>query len=628
MAAALAANNPPWLPEAPAVRVLDSWEVRYLDTRHSVTLWRGVNRVATDGGRAVAGVFFPYNADTDRILSAKVWVVSADGKKTQSFQRGDFVDRVAQINQLFWDAERILQFGETGRVEIGGAIGWEIQCDQARGIDDSSTSFLPEIPTARAVFEVVPAPGTSLQWFALSPDMAPVNGAESGALRWEAGRKRPLGAGQPSDFLPDPQRVSVRCVPAGTAAGAATWGAFSRLVSQIMEPRLDSTGAVKAEAEELVAGKTGRWQRIRALAEFVQRQIVYLEITLDKDTLAGYRPHPAATVLKNRYGDCKDKATLLVSLLRAIGEDGRLVLLYSGNPKFVDAQWPSAEFNHAIAAIPVDADCPAWWPIVDAGPLGRFVIFDPTDSIAPLGVLSSGDQAGFGLIVDSAAGTLVRLPISEPEHNQLKRTAEATLDAQGNLAVKIAEERIGPLAAASYAARWNQTREQYQAVLEREVQQGHPFARDLTWSDDWQGAEARFERKLSFSVPDYGRRSGGSLMLLDPNILPDNLHLRPWTTRNQGVSWLAPDEVVDEARFTLPPGMAIEELPDPYSDKIKTISVQLSYSTEGNVVVYQRHILRQPGFYEKADYEALIAFYQRFSAAERQPVILRQTAPR
>jgi transglutaminase-like putative cysteine protease len=625
----LAANNPPWRPNAAAVQLLNLMQVRYVDTRHSVMLWRGAVRIDTEGGLANAGVQFSCNSDTDRILSAKAWVVSADGKKTQSFQLGAFIDRAAQINQYYWDAERILQFSGAGRVEVGGTFAWEIQCDQARGIEDSSTSFLPALSTVRAMFEVIPAPGTKLEWHAPSPGLAAAPGSEPGALCWEVDRERSLGTGQPTRFLPDPLRVSVRCVSASPAgsAGKATWEGLSRVIAQITDPRVDQTGAVKAEAEQLVAGKKGRWQRIRALTEFVQREIVYLEITLDKDTLAGYRPHPAAEVLRNRYGDCKDKATLLVSLLRAIGEDGRLVLLQHGDPRFVDPDWPCAEFNHAIAAIPADADCPAWWSAVDAGKLGKWVIFDPTDTATPLGVLNSGDQAGFGLIVDSSAGTLVRLPVSDPDHSLVKHAIEATLDTQGELTAKVDESLVGLAAAEVYTVRWSLPREQYQTILERRVQNGHPLAHDLTWSDDWQAADAHLGQHLAFRIPDYVHRLNNGLMLLDPNVLPDAMRLQPWTVRHRGVSWLGPTEIDEEVRFRLPPGTTIEELPDPYAEKGETVSAQLSYRAESNAVVYQRRVQRKSAFYEKPDYEALRAFYKRLSEAERQPIVLRQAPP-
>ena len=366
-----------------------------------------------------------------------------------------------------------------------------------------------------------------------------------------------------------------------------------------------------------MAGKTGRWDRIRALTEFAQHDIVYLEIPLDRDTFAGWRPHPAADVLRARRGHGKDKVALLVSLLRAIGEDGRLVVLHHGNPRSVDPAWPSDQFDHAIAAIPANADVPAWWPVVDAGAAGKMVVFDPTDPTTPLGVLSSGDQGGSALVIDRADGRLVRLPATEPSHTGLIRKISATLDAQGGITASIEENRDGIAAAESYRSRWSVPKEQYQAVLEHRIQERNPLCRGLTWSDDWQAAKAAYQLRFSFQTPSYARVMANGLLLLDPNILPDPIRLAPWTSSDRGSSWLEADGVQDDVRVALPSGCTIEELPDPPSEEGKTVTGQLSYRVEGNVMVFERRISRRAEFYGKSDYEAIRAFYRRLLEAER-----------
>ncbi len=162
-----------------------------------------------------------------------------------------------------------------------------------------------------------------------------------------------------------------------------TWADFASLTSDIIEPRIPANPAVAERAAALVKGKTDRWDRIRAITEFVQKEITYLSLTLEKDSLAGYRPHVPGEVLQGKLGDCKDKATLVVSMLRSIGEKAFVVLLYAGNPKAVSQDWPSQSFNHAIVAIAADESVPAQWPQIDGGTLGKLVLFDaiqPTDA--------------------------------------------------------------------------------------------------------------------------------------------------------------------------------------------------------------------------------------------------------
>ena len=432
----------------------------------------------------------------------------------------------------------------------------------------------------------------------------------------------------PKGFHPDRKRVEVRCTALAAAGGATeTWKDFSHIAAQITDPRVDSGGPVKTQAELLAASKTGRWDRIRALTEFVQKDIVYLAITLDKDSVAGYRPHPAAEILRNRYGDCKDKATLLVSLLRAIGEDGRLVLLMAEDPSYVTADWPSAQFNHAIAAIPADADTPAGWPVVDAGPLGKLVIFDPTDPVTPLGVLSAADQGGFGLVVDPRQGALVRLPVSDPEHSGLARRIEVAANPRGGFLVKVEESRLGLNAAEYHYLRWSLPQEGFQAALERRIQQTNPLSRDLTWSDDWDAAAAKYRLSFDFTVPAYGRKLGGGLIVLTPEFLPSQLTLDAWKESRGGACWLGTDGLQEEVRLALPPGMSLEELPDPWHADSPTLSCELSYRTEGQVVVFQHRWRRRGGLYSRSDYQALKELYRKIAEAERRPIILRQADP-
>jgi hypothetical protein len=621
----LNSTQPPWRPEANAVQLLESTEINFVTPQKIVAVYRSARRLQSEAGLPHLTFGTAYNADTDRVITAEAWSVSPDGKQVRSYERGAFVDHVLQFNQYFWDSERVLQFDGQGRVQTGGTVAWEVKIERNLGFSTVGTGFLPQMMTLRSVFEVSPAPGARLEWFSDTPSLrTPRTDPGTGSLHWELAHLVNLPRDLPTGFLPNTMMVSVRCVPAEASANHVdTWADFSKVAAQIMDASLDPSGAVKTQADQLVAGKTARWDKIRALTEFVQGQIAYLAITLDKDSVAGYRPHLAAEVLRNRYGDCKDKATLLVSMLRAIGEDGRVVLLMAENPSFVRSDWPSNQFNHAITAISAGADAPAGWPLV-GGPAGKWVIFDPTDPITPLGVLSPGDQGGFGLVVDPAQGELVRLPAPEPEGNGIMRKIEAAMDPQGGLTVKIDEQHSGLSGAISRQERWALPKDRFQSALEQRIHLTNPLASNLQWSDDWNAASANYRLNFGFAVPAYGRALGGGLVVLSPDILPSGFKLVHWQGRRPGICWLGTDSVDDEFRLTLPPGCTVEELPDPFTETGKMVSCELSYRAEGNVVVYQNRFQRRAGFYNESDYQELEAFYQRLSEAERRPIVLRK----
>ena len=67
----------------------------------------------------------------------------------------------------------------------------------------------------------------------------------------------------------------------------------------------------------------------------------------------GYKPYKVTQVLARRFGDCKDKASLMVALLREVGIDAELVLVRTRRGGRIDAEPASlAVFDHAIVYVP------------------------------------------------------------------------------------------------------------------------------------------------------------------------------------------------------------------------------------------------------------------------------------
>jgi transglutaminase-like putative cysteine protease len=436
----------------------------------------------------------------------------------------------------------------------------------------------------------------------------------------------PYLTGRPGGFILNPRAVSVQCVPAGAAPGGADWGAQARVAAGVIEPRIDASGPVQARAQALVGGRGGRWERIRALTEFVQRDIVYLEVTIDRDFLAGYRPHPASEVLRNRFGDCKDKATLLVSLLRSVGEEAHVVLVNAGNPAATAKDWPSLDFNHAIVALRADNATPADWPVVSAGRFGRVVLFDPTDSITPLGVLTAADQGGYVLVLDPAGGELVQAPVADPLANRVERTIDAVVGDRGELQAKVVETFHGMSAAAVEGARFGLGTARFKQRLVARVHLATPLAEAVEWTDQWSPASAQYRLAFAFQSGRYGRPMGDDMLMVSPRVLPETAALLPWQTRAEGMVWLPGEALDEEVRLGLPAGFAIEEMPENWTQTTAAATGDLSYRAEGGAVVYRCRLTRRGGFFDRGAYETLRAFEERLLQAERRPILVRRGA--
>ena len=110
----------------------------------------------------------------------------------------------------------------------------------------------------------------------------------------------------------------------------------------------------------------------------MQREIRYVGIEVG---IGGLQPIRRPMSFKYRYGDCKDKATLLISMLNAVGVRATWVLVDT-HRGFVDPALPSRDGNHMIAAIeiPTGYTDPELRAVVTARTGRRYLIFDPTDT--------------------------------------------------------------------------------------------------------------------------------------------------------------------------------------------------------------------------------------------------------
>ena len=128
-----------------------------------------------------------------------------------------------------------------------------------------------------------------------------------------------------------------------------TWEDVSRWYWELCRPRLEATNeAMTNKVAALVKGLTADDEKIRALFKFVSQEVRYMGLTLE-DESPGYAPHDVHLTFDNRYGVCRDKAALLVAMLRIAGFEAYPVLISVG-PK-MDEDVPLPYFNHAIVCV-------------------------------------------------------------------------------------------------------------------------------------------------------------------------------------------------------------------------------------------------------------------------------------
>jgi tetratricopeptide (TPR) repeat protein len=131
-----------------------------------------------------------------------------------------------------------------------------------------------------------------------------------------------------------------------------TWAQIGSWYAGLEKDRRAPSPEVRAKAAELTKGLNTDLEKTEALYDFVAKNFRYVSLSLG---VGRYQPHAAADVLHNQYGDCKDKHTLLASLLEAEGLHASSVLINSTRKLDPDVPSPS-QFDHVITMLPMGKD--------------------------------------------------------------------------------------------------------------------------------------------------------------------------------------------------------------------------------------------------------------------------------
>ncbi|NTX59687.1 DUF3857 domain-containing protein [Myxococcus sp. CA051A] len=173
-----------------------------------------------------------------------------------------------------------------------------------------------------------------------------------------------------------------------------SWAAVARWAVPLYQAPARLPPTLQEEVKRLRAAHASPSARLLGALRFVQDEVRYLGMELGPNS---HRPHAPEEVLARRFGDCKDKTLLLVTLLRALGIEARSALVHSAWKQTVESMYPSpVVFDHVI---------------VQARLEGRDYWLDPTAS-HERGPLESFEPPPFrrALPIDEATTGLVEIP--------------------------------------------------------------------------------------------------------------------------------------------------------------------------------------------------------------------------
>jgi len=216
--------------------------------------------------------------------------------------------------------------------------------------------------------------------------------------------------------------ANIEINPTMLASTFSSWQEVYDWWWKLSQDKIKADASIKDKVRELISEQNSEEAKIKAIYNFCAKEIRYVAVEYGQ---AGHEPHNASDIFKNKYGDCKDQAILLVTMLREAGFTAWPVLIPTRECYNLNEDFPSVLFDHCIAAVSVN-------PVRNAkaikadnnisdGVKGKIVFMDPTAETCSFGDLPADDQGRQVLIFKEDGYAIEKTPLYPAEHNLVKQ---------------------------------------------------------------------------------------------------------------------------------------------------------------------------------------------------------------
>jgi Domain of Unknown Function with PDB structure (DUF3857)/Transglutaminase-like superfamily len=548
---------------------------------------RWATKILSTEGRDLAYASVAFNSLV-KLAGVHAWSITAKGDEWEVREREAM--EIGISDSMLYADDKVKTIRIPG-AEPGTVVAFEYETrEPAPQALQDAWAFQRELPVRSARYTLVLPEGWShdVRWLNSEPK-TPQKLANG--LTWEVSD---VPAVKPEPGRPPMSavagRMSVNFYPPQQQGAKRSWKDFGVWYNGLVGDRRAATPELKKKVAELTAGKTSTLDKIAALARFAQKDVRYVAIEIG---IGRYQPHAAGDVLGNRYGDCKDKVTVLAAMLRDIGVESHYVITTTVRGA-VDRQFASMDgFNHAIIAIrlPRDVKSEKLRAVIEHPKLGRLLLFDPTSSVIPLGDLPNVEQQGHGLLVTDGGGDLIDFPLLAPETNTLQRSAKLKLDESLVLSGAVTETWSGGLAARLRGNLQAMSASERVKFIERVVASHIADFKVSGFAvENLDDVDKDLVLKYALSAPAYAKRTGG-LVLVRPRVLGAKAEgVLDLKERKHGYRTEGPSFQVDEIEIAAPASLALDELPEKTAVSVPAFTYDSETTFEGGVLRYKRRM--------------------------------------
>jgi len=588
---------------------------------------REAYKILRPGGREYGTVAASFNSHS-KISGMRGWCIPAQGKDYEVKDKEAIEISLPKIDgsELVSDVKD--KFIRIPAADPGNIVGYEYEEEEQPFVLQDIWRFQESSPVREAHYSVQLPPGWEYKatWMNY-PEVKPTQSGNQ--VQWLVSDVKGI---RPEDDMPPWNGVAgllvVSFVPPGGGAnrGFQNWKEMGDWEAGLEAGRRDASPEIRQKVAALAASSATQLGKMQALAKFVQGDIRYVAIELG---IGGWQPHPAPEIFTHRYGDCKDKATLMSSMLHEIGIESFYISINTVRGGAAPDRPPMIGwFNHEILAVrlPADIKDKTLVAVVEHPKLGRLLIFDPTDEYTPFGQLRGELQANHGLLVTPDGGELLKLPEMPPAMSGIQRTAKLTLNPRGTLSGEVAETRFGDSALWQRAMLKSVTKETDKIKPIENVVANSFSTFQITKASilNLNQTDQPFGYQYSLVAESYAK-TAGNLLLVRPRVLGSKSRdlLETKEARKYPVEFDGPSRDTDTFEITIPPGYEVDDLPPPINADFSFASYHSKTEVNGNTLKYTRTYEVKELSVPVSKVDELKKLYRIIASDERNTAVLK-----
>lgn len=395
----------------------------------------------------------------------------------------------------------------------------------------------------------------------------------------------------------------VKINPAILASTFSDWQDIYNWWWNLAKDKIKPDNAIKGKVRELIQEQNSTEAKLRAIYNFCAQKIRYVAVEYGQ---AGYEPHNASDIFKNKYGDCKDQAILLITMLKEAGILSWPVLIATRDYYNLNADFPAVLFNHCIAAVSFE---------------GKIIFLDPTAETCPFGDLPSDDQDRKVFVCKQDGYTIEDIPLYPASHNLVKQELKITLNNDETIAAQKSVFTYGIYDQAQRFWLLYTPPELIQESLKEKIQ-------DISIGATLDKYELKNLDNLNepivlsylFKGPEYFT-SAGKLRLM-PQLTGLDTSLVAKDKRKYAIDFATLDSKETYLELVIPDNFIIKYMPDNVTVDSPWLKFTVQYSQEDNRISFRQNIESKQTLVLEDEYPEFKIFFTGLAKQIKQRIVL------